>query len=92
MSAVRIMTASRTYGELPAAYDDLTGRRFGHLTQWECACDCGGWTVKSSLVLHKTRNPDRLHCGRCEHGERIDWDQVLADNHDTIAHYRRSHT
>ena len=99
MSAVRVMTASRTYGELPAAYDDLTGRRFGHLTarhpvpsrsglQWECACDCGGWTVISSRVLHETSNPDRLHCGRCEHGERIDWDQVLADNHEIIDRYR----
>lgn len=99
MSDVRILTAGRAVWKMPSTYDDLTGRRFGHLTahhpvpsrsglQWECACDCGGWAIKPARTLHETRNPDRLHCERCERGERIDWDRVLDDNRATIDYYR----
>ena len=104
MSAVRIMTASRTYGELPAAYDDLTGRRFGHLTAvrpvmrraggrrrvcWECKCDCGGWTVRTADSLRERLHPERAHCPHCDGGPRIDWDAVLDEQRSVISRYRQ---
>lgn len=104
MSDMRILASSAPCDTLPEHYEDLTGRRFGHLTAvrpmpgqaagrrrvcWECHCDCGGWTVRTADSLRDLLHPERAHCPHCDGGPRIDWDAVLDANQETIDRYRR---
>lgn len=103
MSDVRILASSAPCDALPEHYEDMAGRRFGHLTAvrpvvrraggrrrvcWECKCDCGGWTVRTADSLCERLHPERAHCPHCDGGPRIDWDAVLAEQRDVISRYR----
>lgn len=68
---------------LPPQFEDLTGRRFGHLVvrglaaglvktsggaPWAVRCDCGTYTVRRSVGLKTGRS---TACTECTHAEQV---------------------